>query len=125
MSMEIEVYYDYTCGDAFRFKKLLDLLGEDEVEVDWKAYSLQEHNRSADEPSIFERGLDSFALLALAIAQAMPKEGFSKYHDEVFDAIKLEQRKMNRDNLFEIAKVGGLDRGTFEAESKKWLEVVV
>lgn len=125
MTMEIEVYYDYTCGDAFRFKKLLDLLDEDELQIEWKAYSLQEHNRSPGEPSVFDRGLESFSLLALALAQAMPEEGFSKYHDEVFAAIKLEQRKMNSDNLFEIAEAGGLVRSEFEANGNKWLEVIV
>src|ERR687895_509111 len=99
MTKPIEVYYDYTCGDAFRFKKLLDLLDDGVVEIDWKAYSLQEHNRSPSEPSVFERGLGSFSLLALAVAQAMPPEGFSEYHDEVFDALKVAQKKLSLENL--------------------------
>lgn len=125
MTREIEVYYDYTCGDAFRFKKLLDLVDEGVVKVDWKAYSLQEHNRSPGEPSVFERGLESFSLLALALAQAIPMEGFSKFHDEVFDAVKMQKKKMTSDELFELAEASGLDRSSFEAEKEKWLEVVI
>jgi predicted DsbA family dithiol-disulfide isomerase len=125
MSRKIEVYYDYTCGDAFRFKKLLDLVDDGVVEVDWKAYSLQEHNRSPSEPSVFERGLESFSLLALAIAQAVPKEGFTKYHDEVFDAVKMQKKKMTSDELFQLAETAGLDRSSFEVQRKKWLEVIV
>lgn len=124
MTTRVEVFYDYTCGDAFRFKKLIDLLPEGAVEVDWKAYSLREHQRTSDEQSIFERGLESFALLALALAQALPPEGFQKFHDEVYDAINLEHRKMDRDDLFHIAEVSGLDRKSFENEEHRWLDLI-
>ena len=124
MTTHLDVFYDYTCGDAFRFKKLLDLLPEGAVEVDWRAYSLREHQRTSDEQSIFERGLESFALLALALAQALAGEGFRKFHDEVYDAINLEHRKMEREDLFHIAEAAGLDRVGFEKDEDRWLDLI-
>lgn len=124
--MRVTVYSDYTCGDTYRVKKMIDQLGSGKPEnLRWSPFSIKERNLVEGETSLFERGgIDSFSVLALALSQAVPSERFPDFHDEVFEALHEGSDLLSHDDLFEIAARAGVERREFEATEERWLKEV-
>lgn len=120
MTPDITVYYDYACGDSHRLKLLLDML---DLHPEWKTVSLKEMRRKEEEPSHFDANeIESLSVLALALAHAMRRHDFQRFHNELFDAFHDHRRHLTRDDILKIAEASGLDAKKFESKQRSWLK---
>jgi hypothetical protein len=119
MTHEITVYYDYACGDSHRLKLLLDKL---DIRPEWKTVSLKEM-RQGEDPSLFDSDeIESLSVLALALAHAMRRHDFQRFHSELFDAFHDHGRHLTRGDILKIAEASGLDVKKFESKQRSWLK---
>ena len=126
--MQLACYFDYTCGYSYRAWRWIEGLrahGMD-LEVEWLSFVLKEVNRG-DEPSpLAGPGIDSVAVLALAIGEALrdtpAAEGFRR---DVFEAMHpADADRAGKDDVVRIAVRNGLDLGEFQGHENEWLEKV-
>ena len=97
--------------------------GGTELEVDWRPFVLKEVNRDQEEPSVLAGpSIDSVAVLALAIAEALRGEtGAERYRAEIFDAMHSSDERPLRDDIIEMAARAGLDTDSFRRDEALWL----
>lgn len=115
----ITVWYDYTCGDSFQMKMLLDRLGQ---RARWRTVSLKELRRHDDEPTLFSPDAESISILALEVAHAVRHHDFKRFHDELFSAFHERGAKIVSDDILAIAADSGLDSTEFVNNRPAWLE---
>ena len=123
--MNVTCFYDFTCGYSNRawiwFERLR--AGSLELEVDWRPFVLKEVKRQDHEPSALAGPtIDSVAVLALAIAEALRGEpGLESYRAEAFNAMHAGDERPARDDVVEIAAHAGLDIEAFWRDETLWL----
>jgi hypothetical protein len=116
----ITVWYDYTCGDSYRFKELIDRLGQ---RARWRTVSLKELSRHDDEPSLFgSPDTDSISVFAIEVTQAARHHDFQQFHEELFSAFHKREAKITTDDVLAIAEGSGLDPSEFLANRMAWSE---
>jgi predicted DsbA family dithiol-disulfide isomerase len=91
-ALEITVYFDFLCPYAYQaslwVREMRDIIGSDEIRVDWKFFSLEENSWSKEregwhiwdqKPSGEIRGLLPF-LVGAAVHQAAGEEGLDRFY---------------------------------------------
>ena len=132
MPDSITTYYDYTCPYSYRALKWLQRVRHAgrEPAVRWNTFALNEVNRPAGAPSVFEQTApESVSLLALQFAKAAQAAGaevFERYHTAVFDSMQGLGKKLTAHDLQQIARDAGLDVAAFQSGQQAgiWLQQV-
>lgn len=125
--MKITVWYDFVCPYAWTAQRwLFDLQGQlgDELEIDWRYFSIEQVNKAADAPNVWENPNDgsSSTLRAFQGVHAAGKQGADKY--KAYQAALYNQRHVNKRNLGtqsileETATQVGLDLEKFREDLK-------
>ncbi len=112
--IDVEVFFDYTCGFSNRARHWLDAL--DGVEMVWRPFSLLEQNRAGDGPPVFERGAlaENVSLIALAVHVAVGADGgdVDHYRRRTFTAWHEETARLSTGDIVGFgrdARMGGWD----------------
>ena len=126
--MELACYYDFTCGYSYRAWRWIERMraAGTELDVDWRPFVLKEVNRDDAERSLLTGPtIDSVAVLALAIAEALRDQpGAEGYRAEVFHAMHSGDERPNREQVMAIANSNGLDTESFWRDETLWLGAV-
>ena len=126
---KIGIFFDYTCGDSYRLKSVIDLLEQaGRIEAAWSTFSLKQKRLAEGEPSPFDAAhIDSLSILALALAHALREQedaDFALYHTEVYRALHEEDHHLAPEDVMAIAAGAGLDIGAFKSDQQRWLKSV-
>lgn len=126
--MELVCYFDFTCSYSYRAWLWFERLRAEGIDlaIRWRGFVLKEVNRGKDEPSLLVGPtIESVAVLALAVAQALPDEASTAlYRSRIFDAMHAREERATRDDVVSIATQLGLDYDSFGSNEKLWLEKV-
>lgn len=108
--MDLEVFFDYTCGFSNRARHWLDAV--DGIEVRWRPFSLLERNRGDDGPSVFERDElgENVSLIALAVHMAVRADGadVDGYRRRMFTAWHEEPGRLSTQDIVGLGRAAGL-----------------
>ena len=122
--MKLSCFYDFTCEYSYRAWTWFERMrtAGSELEIDWHPFVLKEVNRGQEPSVLAGPTIDSVAVLALAIAEALRGEmGATSYHAETFHAMHAGDMRPLRDDVLEIAARAGLDTQTFWRDETLWL----
>lgn len=123
--MELECYFDFTCGYSYRAWLWFERLraGGLDLEIRWRGFVLKEVNRAEGEPSLLSAPpIESVAVLALAVAQALPDEASAAgFRAAVFHAMHAREERATRDDVVRLATAAGLGGDSFWRNEALWL----
>lgn len=126
--MELQCYYDFTCGYSYRAWLWFERLRNEgvEIHIDWLPFVLKEVNRREGEPSLLTGPtIRSVAVLALTAAEALRGEpGSDDYRRRVFRAMHESEERPRERDLEELADAAGVDGDSFSGSRTAWLEKV-
>lgn len=109
--IDVEVFFDYTCGFSNRARHWLDAL--DDVQVVWRPFSLLEQNRDGDGQPVFEQAeqADNVSLIALAVHLGIGADGghVGQYRERMFDAWHEEPGRLSTEDILGFGQAAGLD----------------
>ena len=126
--MQLSCYFDYTCVYSCRVWRWLERLRGQGVnlEIEWLSFVLKEVNRG-EEPSLLEGpGIDSVAVLALAMGEALRESpSVDEFRRDMFDAMHpSEGERAGKDDVLRVAVRNGLDLHAFRKRESRWMERV-
>lgn len=120
----LAIYFDFTCSYSYRVWRWLDRLTttDRELVVDWRPFVLKEVNRSDEESYLAGPTIDSVAVLALAIGEALRgTPALERYRSDVFPAMHEGDQRPGREDVERIAIEAGLDQDAFWRDESLWL----
>ncbi len=108
--MTVGVFFDYTCGYSDRARHWLDAV--EDVEIDWRPFSLLEQNSGHDGPPVFEqaRYADNPSLIALAVHEQVRGQGgdLDAYRRRMFTAWHEEPGRLSTQDIVGFGRDAGL-----------------
>ena len=108
--IDVEVFFDYTCGFSNRARHWLDAL--DGVQVLWRPFSLLEQNRAGDGPPVFDRDAlaENVSLIALAVHLGVGADGgdVDQYRRRMFTAWHEETGRLSTDDIVGFGRDAGM-----------------
>ena len=111
--IDVEVFFDYTCGFSNRARHWLDVL--DGAQVVWRPFSLLEQNRAGDGQPVFERDAlaDNASLIALAVHLGVGADGWDvdQYRQRMLTAWHEEPGPLSTEDVVEFAVTPGWAAG--------------
>ncbi len=114
--MDVEVFFDYTCGFSNRARHWLDAV--DGVTVGWRPFSLLQRNHS-DGPPVFDQTdyADNVSLIALAVHEAVRAErgDLDGYRRRMFTAWHEEPGRLSTEDIIGFGRAAGL--GSFDHQA--------
>lgn len=107
--MKFDVFFDYTCGYAYRAHRWLDALG---FEGRWRPFALLEANRDDGETPVWEqeRHRENISLLLLAGHEVVRRADgdVDTYRAEAFHAWHETDRRLDVDDVVALALDAGV-----------------
>ena len=126
--MQLACYFDYTCGYSYRAWCLIEGLRAQgiDLEIEWLSFVLKEVNRGEEPSPLAGPGIDSVAVLALAIGEALRDTPSAEaFRRDVFEAMHpTEGDRAGKDDVIRIAARNGLDLDEFRHHENEWLDKV-
>lgn len=126
--MDLVCYYDFTCGYSYRAWNWIERqrAAGAAIEVDWQPFVLKEVNRARTDPSLLSGpGIDSVAVQALAIAEALRGgRAAERYRSAMFIAMHGSDERPGEDEIVAVAERAGLDVDAFRKDEETWLRAV-
>lgn len=108
--MEFDVFFDYTCGYAYRAHRWLGSIG---LDGRWRTFSLLEANQDDDGPPVWdqERHRDNISLLLLAGHHVVRESGgdIAAYRGEAFHAWHETDDRLDAGDVIEFAARAAVD----------------
>lgn len=111
--MDVEVWFDYTCGYSYRAQRWLDTPGVlRDVDLVWRPFSLLEQNRHGEGEPVFEQPTlrDNVSLIALSVHQAVRSAGgdVDGYRRRMFAAWHEEPGRLATEDIVDFGREHGL-----------------
>ena len=108
--MTVRVFFDYTCGYSDRAQHWLDAV--EDVDVDWRPFSLLEQNSHDDGRPVFEQAqhADNPSLVALAVHEQIRARGgdLDAYRRRMFAAWHDEPGRLSTSDIVDLGRGAGL-----------------
>jgi hypothetical protein len=108
--MTVGVFFDYTCGYSNRARLWLDAL--EDVEIDWRPFSLLEQNSGDDGTPVFAQAqyADNPSLIALAVHEQVRTQGgdLHAYRRRMFTAWHEEPGQLSTQDIVDLGRDAGL-----------------